>query len=402
MDQIIDFSNCKRAHTTFGGSDRKFGVVYEGSTYMLKFSENHAKRHDISTSYVNNVISEYLSSHIAQSVGLPAHDTVLGIYNNELVVGCRDFRENANVIMVEFSEYVHARYDSKEIKRIIQLDQIYSSLKDPANDIPSDLQKASIERYWDTFVIDAFVGNFDRHIGNWGYLSENNELRLAPVYDFGSTLFPNMSDKGASDFLANEYEMVKRIMVFPSPALVITDEKVGKVGYYDMLASNYDENCTKAVLRIVPKVNMDKVNRIIDETPFITDTRKQFYKEMLLLRKELLLNRSYVRCFYKEFDSEALVRLTEGHQFSEDDLQHFLQARKENSSRFKENEQQLSRCESCGRSGRSVSAFLSGLADPSHVLLEQRKMMEQYGFCSEYVLRQVNNAIRKREQTMER
>lgn len=39
MDRIIDFSNCKRAHATFGGSDRKFGVVFDGETYMLKFSE---------------------------------------------------------------------------------------------------------------------------------------------------------------------------------------------------------------------------------------------------------------------------------------------------------------------------------------------------------------------------
>ena len=57
-NNVIDFSNCKRAHVTYGGSDRKFGVIYNDEVYMLKFSENHAKRTDISTSYVNNAILE--------------------------------------------------------------------------------------------------------------------------------------------------------------------------------------------------------------------------------------------------------------------------------------------------------------------------------------------------------
>ena len=126
LDRTIDFTNCKRAHVTYGGSDRKFGVIYNGDTYMLKFSEHHAKRHDVSTSYVNNAISEYIGSHISQSVGLPTHDTVLGTYDGEIVVGCKDFRSSDNVATVEFAEYVRAKYDSYDVKRLIKLSQIYN------------------------------------------------------------------------------------------------------------------------------------------------------------------------------------------------------------------------------------------------------------------------------------
>lgn len=385
MDKIIDFSNCRRAHAAFGGTDRKFGVIYNGSIYMLKFSEHHAKQHDISTSYVNNVVSEYISSHIAQSTGLPVHETVIGTYNDEIVVGCKDFRENSHVSNIEFSEYVRAKYDSKDVKRIVLLDQIYGSVRDPQNDIPPDLQEETIERYWDTFVIDALVGNFDRHIGNWGYLVEDNELRLAPIYDFGSTLFPQMSDKGALDYMSSEFEMMRRSLVFPSPVLAITKEKVGKVGYYDMMASNYDSNCTAAVLRIVPRINMERVEIIIDETPFITDVRKDFYKKILNMRKALVLDRAYLRCLDRDFDQDTASRLTEGHQFSDDDLRTFMAERREIYEYFQENEKQIA----YSKTDEYVKSRMLDRSAPEinrkELLAEQKDIMKQYGFQSKFV-----------------
>ena len=26
------------------------------------------------------------------------------------------------------------------------------------------------ERFWDMFIVDALIGNWDRHNGNWGFL----------------------------------------------------------------------------------------------------------------------------------------------------------------------------------------------------------------------------------------
>lgn len=119
-DQVIDFTNCRRVYRNYGGSDRKFSVTYNGSVYMLKFSENHAKKSDISTSYVNNVVSEYISSHISSSIGLPTHETVLGLYNGEVVVGCKDFRENGEE-NIEFAEFIRAKYDSGDVPGIRKL-----------------------------------------------------------------------------------------------------------------------------------------------------------------------------------------------------------------------------------------------------------------------------------------
>ena len=378
LDKTYDFSSGKRAHTYYGGSDRKFGIIINGNTYMIKFSEDHAKKSDVSTSSVNNVISEYISSHISQSIGLPTHETVLGTYDNELVVGCKDFRDKNGLQIVEFAEYIRAKYDSKDVKRVVNLNQIYETIKDPHNDLSESLQQESIKRYWDTFVVDALVGNFDRHIGNWGYIIENNIPRLAPVYDYGSTLLPQASDQGCASFIDDEYKMMERCLVFPSPALFISDEKQGKPGYYDILSSNYDLNCTEALLRIYPNINLNHINAIIDATPYITDSRKSFYKEYIKYRYENIINRAYLRCLYKEYDNESISRLKAGHQFSVSDLKEFLFDREVYKKYFITNEYYLNKA--INEKDESKSTDL---------IWQQRKLMEYFGLYSSAAMKAI-------------
>jgi len=396
MDKIINFSECPRAHVSFGGTDRKIGVIYDNSIYMIKFPQKHEKKTDMSSSYVNSVLSEYVCSHISASIGLPTHETLLGMYNGEIVVGCKDFRTSPNMHNIEFSEYVHAAYDSSDINRLIRLDQIYNTLRDEANGIPASLQDEMIARYWDTFVVDALVGNFDRHVGNWGFLSINNQLSLAPVYDFGSSLFPRASEEGMKTFLESPYKMHERALVFPSPSLVITDEKVGKVGYYDMMASNYDANCTAAVLRITPKIDMNKIYAIIDNTPFLSDVRRTFYKRILQERKELIIDRAYIRCFYQEYDQDAIKRLNTGHQFSSDELMDFIRKKSAAITQYQECEKVIA-----AQTSREYleDHILRGAELPSMAEYEERKrhLSEEYGIETEkqlYVIADIQSAYR--------
>lgn len=331
MSQVIDFTDCRRIFRALGGSERKFEVEYVGKLYMLKFSNKLANRSDMSTGYANNIISEYICSHISASMGLPTHETVLGVYGDRLVVGCLDFRQ-ADEQNLEFSELVRACYDSDEVRRVIRLDQIYSTLENTEG-ISEDVKAASVERYWDTFVVDALVGNFDRHTGNWGYIVKDDELFLAPIYDFSSSLLPQLSDEGIAEIENSELKMYERCLVFPSAALFVTSERSGKVGYYDMMSSNLDQECTSAVKRMAPRINMDAIERIIDETPLITDIRKDFYKKHIALRKQLIIDRAYSCCVTENFDSMALERVKEGRQYSIADLKNDL---KNNRDYFKQ------------------------------------------------------------------
>lgn len=42
-------------------------------------------------SYTASPLSEYIGSQIYQSLGIPVHETMLGIRDNKLVVACKDF-----------------------------------------------------------------------------------------------------------------------------------------------------------------------------------------------------------------------------------------------------------------------------------------------------------------------
>ena len=62
---------------------------------------------------------------------------------------------------------------------------------------------------------------------------------------------------------------------------------------FDYISSLENEDCNKALLRVFPKINIEKINNIIDETPLISNDRKKFYKEILKLRYEKILKYSY-------------------------------------------------------------------------------------------------------------
>lgn len=314
MDKIYDFTNDKMTNRPLGGTDHKYPVDHNGIPYMIKFPDEHSKHGSSSTSHLNSITSEYIGSHIAASIGMETHETVLGYRDGKTCVGCKDFRGPYDNNM-EFGEYVRAVYDPGDIGRVLRLDQIYGTIKNAEN-IPEELKQSSIARYWDTFVIDALVGNFDRHKGNWGYIAGPDGLRLAPTYDYGSTLLPTLSDKGMKDKINDKEQMLERCLVFPSPALFIGNEKNGKPGYYDMLSSDYDHNCTEAVLRIAPRIDMQKISDIIDNTPMISDIKRVFYKKYIALRKAVIIDRAYKRCLTKDYDQEALNRIKSGRQYS--------------------------------------------------------------------------------------
>ena len=63
--------------------------------------------------------------------------------------------------------------------------------------------------FWDMFIADAFLGNFDRHNGNWGLLVNEAEqsVEIAPVYDCGSCLYPQLDLPHMAEVLNSQEEI---------------------------------------------------------------------------------------------------------------------------------------------------------------------------------------------------
>ena len=141
------------------------------------------------------------------------------------------------------------------------------------------------------FIVDAFIGNWDRHNGNWGFLynSLTDEISLAPVYDCGSCLFPQADEGIMQNVIAKQSERDARVFNIPLSGIKLNGDKIN---YFDFISSLSNKSCNAALKRMVPRIDMAKINELVDSTPFISDLQKSFYKIMLAERKEKILDRT--------------------------------------------------------------------------------------------------------------
>lgn len=147
-------------------------------------------------------------------------------------------------------------------------------------------------RFWDMFVVDALIGNPDRNNGNWGVvINVNGGISLSPVYDNGNCLnnkwpesiMESLLSGSEKDLQANAYK--RRVNLFTI--------KGKRVHPYKMIQDKKGEDLNQAVLRIVPRIDMNKINAIIDDVPCLGDVSKQFYKRIIQIRYESVLLPTY-------------------------------------------------------------------------------------------------------------
>ena len=67
------------------------------------------------------------------------------------------------------------------------------------------------------FIVDALLGNFDRHNGNWGILvdEEKQTAEIAPVYDCGSCLYPQLAAGEMKDVLEKKKKLTDEYLFIP-------------------------------------------------------------------------------------------------------------------------------------------------------------------------------------------
>lgn len=90
--------------------------------------------------------------------------------------------------------------------------------------------------------------------------------------------------------LKNRQEIHHRIFNIPVSAI---QYKGKKINYYEFISSLENEECNRALKRLVPRIDMKRIGELIEETPVISDLQKIFYKTMLSERKERILDFSY-------------------------------------------------------------------------------------------------------------
>lgn len=256
---------------------------------MLKFPPIPSRNKTMS--YTNGCISEYIACHIFESLGFKTQETLLGTYTDprgkeKVVVACGDFTEGGKKL-IEFAHLKNTCISSEQNGYDTELSSILQAI-DEQTLLPPDQLK---EFFWDMFIADAFLGNFDRHNGNWGILVDepSRTAEIAPVYDCGSCLYPQLADKDMEAILNSEDEIDRRVYVFPTSSI---EENGKKISYFEFISSLKDPDCTAALKRISTRIDMMKISEIIDETPTLFPIQKEFYTVMISERKAKIVDYS--------------------------------------------------------------------------------------------------------------
>ena len=278
----IDFTRYPMSNKYYGGSEKKIGILISDSEYMVKFQKKTP------FGVRNNHISEYLGSHVFLLLSLPAQETYLGYYNEEQVVACKDFNK-AGEQFVPFNDVGESTLDQDKERYQYDYEDIMQMLRD--NSKITNVNE-TISMFWNIYIVDALLGNFDRHGANWGFIKKENLYSLAPVFDNGSCLYPNLTDENEMiKIMASEEETNKRVYTFPTSQIRLNRTKSS---YYEVIHSLAFSECNTALLYIQDKMNLKDLYTMIDDAPLLSDIQREFYKHMITARYQKIILESAI------------------------------------------------------------------------------------------------------------
>ena len=301
--KIENFDLLNHSGISYGGhGGSKRGIIMNGERWFLKYPKSTKSMGVDGLSYSTTPISEYLGSHIYESIGLDVHKTKLGYANGKIVVACKDFLDS-NEVIIDYN-MIKNEYDENIEKATEQL-----SLSSDIN-LNNDLEEILLimeqnsyfksipelkMRFWDMFVIDAFISNNDRNEGNWGLIlnKDTNDLRLSPVFDNGASFYNKSSDDKLLSIYADDFRFKQSVYDSVISVYKFDGKVINPLKYIETMDN---DDCNKAILRIVPKINIDTIISIFDEVPeeynglpVLSKIQKEYYLKALKYRYDNVL-----------------------------------------------------------------------------------------------------------------
>ena len=284
MNELVDFTVCPRVpgRAYNGANGKKVAVEYEGAVWLIKFPPSAADKPN-ELSYSNSCISEHLGSTIFRLLDIPAQETRLGIHVNgktKVVCACRDFTVPGRRFY-DFCSIKNTVIDSDTCGHGTELSDVLNTI-----DLQQFVDPVIVRhRFWEMFVVDALIGNFDRHNGNWGLLvdEKTNVAELAPVFDCGSSLLPQADEHIMKSMLEEETELNARIYTFPGSMLKLNGRKIN---YHDFIVSHTESELDEAIERLWPRIAALDFAALVDDTPSLSDLQRRFLIAYLNARRE--------------------------------------------------------------------------------------------------------------------
>ena len=272
---MIDFTNAIEEFNKYKGSEKKKTLIYDSKRYLVKFPDPIREKNK-NISYINNAYSEYVGSNIFRIVGFKVQNTILGKYkyngNDKIVCACEDFTDEENELYEFESIALSSNPDKKIGTEVADIMEVIKTNKM----ICSDTSKM----FWKMFIIDALIGNTDRHNGNWGFLInvKTQKIEFSPIYDCGSCLNPLLED--------TEIEKLDEIAIknLAINCYSCLRENGKRINYINYIKKMKNKECNDAIKEIFLDIKINEINKFIDEIEGISNIRKAFYKSIINYR----------------------------------------------------------------------------------------------------------------------
>ena len=287
------------------GTKPKFWVFNDEGTEQFLFKYNRPN--------TGEDWSEKIAAEIAELIGLPHAIVELAQCEAERGVVSKDFTEmGAKGSLVHGNELlvvIDSDYPSNQFRKVSQhsidnlvkaLSRKYIRLPD-SHSFPSGIGN-SVDLFLGYLMLDAFVGNTDRHHENWGILFRTGEsegefyTELAPSFDHASSLGRELTEPRREALLAGGGGQSTVAMYGRRARSAIYLRTGDKEPLLTLDAfsrfSEYATNARKIWLDILKGLSEDSLRECVERVPpdILSRSSAEFVYQLLLFNRERLLN----------------------------------------------------------------------------------------------------------------
>lgn len=283
----------------YDGKTYKFGITYNNNDYIVKFAQNS----------ISSLYSEYVASRFIFALGISCHKVWFGIYNNTPVVILKDFTNKGDTLR-SFQDTQQSSEDTDLYNKEYTYNDIIYLIDKHTKMSDSNKLKAKAQ-FWQMFIMDAILGNRDRHRGNWGYIKNNGKYRPAPIYDNGNSLFPDI-EQIINNYIeccnnGKEFEFIKeRSEKFPASLLKIKSPngEYKRTNYYEVLGDlRINKTLAYQVKTLKEKVGFNGVylainSVVMNAKDYIPLEYRRFYVIIVCVRYLHIIERKSIKESY--------------------------------------------------------------------------------------------------------
>ncbi|ANU10135.1 hypothetical protein BBH88_07385 [Planococcus antarcticus DSM 14505] len=226
--------------------------------------------------------AEYIASKVGAQLGFPTAEIELSNYQNTIGTISKNFRnqteelyEGGDLFMARFEDFDRHSLTYYELPHILEMLSEYS-LENTFVALP---------------VYDALIANNDRHCDNWGVLSGPKGIRLAPIYDNGSSLGFNEVTERKQKMLTDDH-MLAGFCNRGKSSIGLPDRKKPK--HFELLAylRLHSEKALEIELARLEQLHKGMLLAIVDNIPdeVMSDLDKEWIVRLLLFRRNWMLS----------------------------------------------------------------------------------------------------------------